>query len=150
MATTNVKIVDLEKLGLNNELMKEYSDKNDEALKALTDAISDKLAVLEGEDEGSIKKIVTDKLAEIVADAPESLDTLKEISDWITSHGSDATTMNTAIQDNAAAISTLEEKVEALESAEPEPLVFATADEIRALWSEKNSDEEEDTENPDE
>lgn len=146
MATTNVKIVDLEKLGLNNELMKEYSDKNDEALKALTDAISDKLAVLEGEDEGSVKKIVADKLAEIVADAPESLDTLKEISDWITSHGSDAAEMNTAIQENASDISELKEKVEALESEEP--LVFATAEDIRALWAKKNSDEEEDTENP--
>lgn len=144
MATTNAKIVDLEKLGLNNELMKEYSDKNDEALKALTDAISDKLAVLEGEDEGSVKKIVADKLAEIVAGAPESLDTLKEISDWITSHGSDAAEMNTAIQENASDISELKEKVEALESEE---LVFATEDEIRALWAEKNSDEEENAEN---
>lgn len=146
MATTNEKIVTLALLALNNELATKYVDDADAALKTLIDAVSAKLAVLEGEDEGSVKKIVADALAEIVADAPESLDTLKEISDWIASHGSDAAEMNTAIQENASDISELKEKVESLESEEP--LVFATAEDIRALWAEKNSDEEEDTENP--
>ena len=48
---------------------------------------------------------VTAKIAEIVANAPEDLDTLKEISDWISSHANDAAAMNTAISTNAEAIS---------------------------------------------
>ena len=45
-----------------------------------------------------VEKIVTDKVAEIVADAPEDFDTLKELSDWIYTHEESAATMNTAIQ----------------------------------------------------
>ena len=48
---------------------------------------------------------VTAKIAEIVANAPEDLDTLKEISDWISSHANDAAAMNTAILANTEAIS---------------------------------------------
>ena len=47
--------------------------------------------------EGSVRKITADAIAEIVADAPESLDTLKEIADWIATHASDAAAMNSAI-----------------------------------------------------
>ena len=48
---------------------------------------------------------VTAKIAEIIANAPEDLDTLKEISDWISSHANDAATMNTEIKANTEAIS---------------------------------------------
>ena len=65
------------------------------------------LATLNGEGEGSVKKTVTDEIAKVVADAPESLDTLKEISDWISSHESDASAMNSAIQTNKTDIATL-------------------------------------------
>jgi hypothetical protein len=47
---------------------------------------------------------ITEKVAEIVADAPEDFDTLKEMSDWISSHEDSAAAMNSAIQANAAAI----------------------------------------------
>ena len=47
--------------------------------------------------EGSVRKITADAVAEIVAEAPEALDTLKEIADWITNHASDAAEMNSAI-----------------------------------------------------
>ena len=66
------------------------------------------LATLNGEGEGSVKKTVTDEIAKVVADAPESLDTLKEISDWISSHESDASAMNSAIQANKSDIATLQ------------------------------------------
>ena len=66
------------------------------------------LATLNGEGEGSVKKTVTDEIAKVVADAPESLDTLKEISDWISSHESDASAMNGAIQTNKSDIATLQ------------------------------------------
>ena len=65
------------------------------------------LATLNGEGEGSVKKTVTDEIAKVVADAPESLDTLKEISDWISTHESDASAMNSAIQTNKTDIATL-------------------------------------------
>lgn len=54
---------------------------------------------------GSVEKIVRDAIAAVIASAPSDFDTLKEISDWIASHASDATAMNTAIQSNTAAIS---------------------------------------------
>ena len=54
-----------------------------------------------------VEKIVTDKVAEIVADAPEDFDTLKELSDWIYTHEESAATMNTAIRTNANSIESL-------------------------------------------
>lgn len=41
---------------------------------------------------------ITNKVAEIVAGAPEDFDTLKEMSDWISTHEESAAAMNTAIQ----------------------------------------------------
>lgn len=58
--------------------------------------------------EGSVKKQVNDAIAAVVANAPEDLDTLKEISDWISGHGDDAAAMNSSIQANATAIAALE------------------------------------------
>ena len=54
-----------------------------------------------------VSSTVTTEIAKVVADAPESLDTLKEISDWISSHESDASAMNSAIQTNKSDIDTL-------------------------------------------
>lgn len=54
---------------------------------------------------------VTAKIAEIVANAPEDLDTLKEIADWISSHADDAAAMNTAISTNTSDIATLKTSV---------------------------------------
>lgn len=48
-------------------------------------AIESRLDVIEGDakTEGSIKKAAADAVAEVVAGAPESFDTLKEIAEWI-------------------------------------------------------------------
>ena len=54
---------------------------------------------------------VTAKIAEIVANAPEDLDTLKEISDWIKTHANDASAMNTQINTNKSDISALKTSV---------------------------------------
>jgi hypothetical protein len=51
-------------------------------------------------------ELITSKVAEIVANAPEDFDTLKEMSDWLTEHEDSAATMNTAIQKNADDITT--------------------------------------------
>lgn len=58
--------------------------------------------------EGSVKKQVNDAIAAVVANAPEDLNTLKEISDWISTHAESAAAMNTDIQANATAIAALE------------------------------------------
>ena len=76
---------------------------NETTISSHTTAIN----TLNGDGEGSVKKTVTDEIAKVVADAPESLDTLKEISDWIGSHESDASAMNSAIQTNKSDIATL-------------------------------------------
>lgn len=55
------------------------------------------IETLQGTGEGSVVKAVADALAKLVADAPESLNTLKEISDWITEHADDASAMNSEI-----------------------------------------------------
>lgn len=53
-----------------------------------------------------VESKVTEKVAEIVAGAPEDFDTLKEMSDWLTEHEDSAATMNSAIQKNAEDIAT--------------------------------------------
>lgn len=54
---------------------------------------------------------ITEKVAEIVADAPEDFDTLKEMSDWIEDHEDSAAAMNTAIQQNTTALAGKVDKV---------------------------------------
>ena len=60
---------------------------------------------------GQITAEVTAKIAEIVANAPEDLDTLKEIADWISAHADDAAAMNTQITENKNEISSLKTTV---------------------------------------
>lgn len=73
------------------------------AVKQNTQAI----ATLNGTGVGSVSKTVADAVAKIVADAPESFNTLKEISDWITTHSSSASDMNSQIQTNKTGIANL-------------------------------------------
>lgn len=69
------------------------------------DEISDYAAPYTKEEtEELIARHTAEQIAKIVADAPESFDTLKELSDWIEDHQSDAGTMNSAIAANASAI----------------------------------------------
>lgn len=60
---------------------------------------------------GRITGEVTAKIAEIVADAPEDLDTLKEIADWISAHADSASEMNTQINTNKNDIAALQTSV---------------------------------------
>lgn len=53
-----------------------------------------------------VKETVNNAVAEIVANAPEDFDTLKEMSDWISEHEDDAAAMNTAILENKNSIAT--------------------------------------------
>ena len=63
---------------------------------------------------GQITSAVAAKIAEVVANAPEDLDTLKEIADWISAHADDAAAMNTQIQTNKNNIAALSDDAAAM------------------------------------
>lgn len=84
--------------------------------KAAEKANADAIAILNGA--SSVEGSVAFQIAQIVASADADFDTLKEIADWISTHNTDATTMNSSIATNknniatnAAAIKDLEELV---------------------------------------
>lgn len=54
-----------------------------------------------------IQETVNEAVAKLVADAPESFDTLKEIADWLSEHETDAISMSNSIQTNKENIETL-------------------------------------------
>lgn len=56
----------------------------------------------------NISGSVAYQIAQIVSDAPEAYDTLKEIATWITNHAGDAATMNAHIAQNTSDIKALE------------------------------------------
>lgn len=87
---------------------KKYTDGkayDDTALKGRVAANETAIEKLNGSKttEGSVAY----QIAQIVADADESYDTLKEIADWIGTHTGDAATMNSNITSNTTAINEL-------------------------------------------
>lgn len=80
--------------------------------------VSAAVDVLNGTGDGSVLKTVADGIAQIIADAPEDLDTLKEISDWIINHPNDAAALNSAITQNAADIAANEQAIAAMNNAD--------------------------------
>ena len=93
---------------------KSAADAAQDDVDALTEDVqanASAIATLNGTGTGSVRKQVADAVAQIVADAPEAYDTLKEISDWISSHAGDASEMNSAIQQNTTDIGALETAV---------------------------------------
>lgn len=91
---------------------------DDTALKGRVSANEAALQKLNGTGEGSVSKSVADAVAAIVNGAPEAYDTLKEISDWISGHASDASGMNSSIKANKADIDALKELVGTLPEGE--------------------------------
>lgn len=91
----------LDEIGKGN-LAKALQDEID-AKASSTDltALSGKVTTLIGNETGddtkSARTMAAEEVAKIVAGAPESLDTLKEIADWISQHADDAAAMNSAI-----------------------------------------------------
>ena len=53
----------------------------------------------------------------MIADAPESFDTLKELSDWINTHSESASEMNSKIQKNASEIEKKLDKNQGVENS---------------------------------
>lgn len=61
-------------------------------------------SILNGTGSESVYSKIMLSIAEVVAEAPEDFDTLKEISDWISGHEDSAAAMNSAIRANTTAI----------------------------------------------
>lgn len=80
---------------------------NDTALDTQVKKNTDAIGVLNGTGAGSVTKTVSDAVAKVVANAPSDFDTLKEISDWISTHTNSAATMNSQITTNKEGIATL-------------------------------------------
>lgn len=71
---------------------------DDTALTGRVTTVEEKVTTLIGDDASkSARTIASEEVAKIVAGADASYDTLKEIADWISSHKTDATAMNSAI-----------------------------------------------------
>lgn len=75
-------------------------------------------------------QLITSKVAEIVADAPEDFDTLKEMSDWITNHEDSAAAMNSAIAANTAAIAGKADKTTTYTKTENDNLLNGKVDKV--------------------
>lgn len=104
------------------------SEYNDTEIKKSIKANTDAIGVLNGTGEGSVDKKVADAVASIVADAPAAYDTLKEISDWISTHTSDASAMNSSIQANKTDIANLAKLVGTLPEGEDSATIVAYID----------------------
>ena len=71
---------------------------DDTELAGRVTTVENTVTTLVGEDTSkSARTIASEEVAKIVAGADASYDTLKEIADWISSHKTDATAMNSAI-----------------------------------------------------
>lgn len=144
---TNVQYLDMEGLSLYDSLIKAKiatdivaNKYDDTALKGRVSANETAITTLNGEGEGSVKKQVNDAVAKIVADAPEAYDTLKEISDWISSHADDASAMNSQISTNKSDITALKTLIGTLpEGAESSTIVAYIAEAIGASQTDLTS-----------
>lgn len=116
---------------------------NDTALDTQVKKNTDAIATLNGIGDGSVSKQVSDGIAKIVANAPSDFDTLKEISDWISTHSTDATAMNTQISSNKANIATntsnISAEVTRAKAAEKTNADAITTETTRAKAAEKTN-----------
>ena len=102
------------------------SEYNDTEIKKSIKANTDAIGVLNGTGDGSVDKKVADAVASIVANA--AYDTLKEISDWISTHTEDASAMNSSIQANKTDIANLAKLVGTLPEGEDSATIVAYID----------------------
>ena len=79
-------------------------------------ANAEAIDVLNGTDEGSVAKTVATEIAKVIANAPASYDTLKEIADWINDHPNTVADINTAITNLTSRVSDLETDVSSLKT----------------------------------
>lgn len=100
-------------------------------IQANTNAIALLNNTTKGEDgkfvAGSVAATVETRVQQVINEAPEDFDTLKEIADWIDTHETEAGTMNTNIQKNASDIEALQAAQDNMEyEYETENIDFST------------------------
>ena len=94
----------------------------EDAAAAVADAADAKSAieVLNGEGEGSVKKIAEDAAADavaaVVAGAESDFDTLKEVADWIASDKEGSAALQVSVSKNTESINTINDDLGALET----------------------------------
>ena len=71
--------------------------------------LDDKINIINGDDEGSIKKTVNDAIASVIDSAPETLDTLKEVAEYIAADEQHAAEVTTTLSNHASAIQSLQD-----------------------------------------
>lgn len=98
------------------------TDLDDVSTRVKTNA--DAIATLNGDGAGSVKKQVSDAIADVVNSAPEAFDTLGEIASWIANDQTGAAAMSaqiaahtTAIADNSTAIANLDASYKAADTS---------------------------------
>ena len=98
-------------------LEKQFKSFNNTLVKPNDKKIKEWLTALNGDVdvEGSIANTIAKKIASVISGAPEDYDTLKEISDWISSHSSNAEEMLAKIEANKEGILSENEKIELVE-----------------------------------
>lgn len=92
---------------ISAELRTKLTAEDVKSIESAVTANTAAITLLNGTGEGSVAKTVADAIAAIVAGAPEDLNTLKELSDWISGHGSDVASMNSAISANTSGLEAL-------------------------------------------
>ena len=97
-------------------------------LKQSIDKNTTAIATLNGTGTGSVTRAVSEGIAKVVANAPASFDTLKEISDWIDTHEDGASSMNSAIQANTNDITDIRSRVPVNDKNDKRTLI------CRELW----------------
>ena len=104
---------------LTSTITSNYSELNSkiEANDAKIKENADKMATREDlvNTAAQIREQISTEISGIIADAPESFDTLKEISDWISTHEGSAASMNSNIAANTKAIEEINSKLSNIE-----------------------------------
>lgn len=150
MADLNKNYLDQQGLALYDKLIKEYIDKannndaenmqkiiddlaalaetveaNSDAIAANKEAIEDNAAAIEilngdKDVEGSVAQKIDDAITSLIDGAPEALDTLKEIADWIADDETGTAALIDRVAQNEEDIAANKEAIEALQAKQEE------------------------------
>jgi hypothetical protein len=71
--------------------------------------LDDKINIINGDGDGSIKKTVNDAIASVIDSAPETLDTLKEVAEYIAKDEQRAVEITTILSNHTSAIQSLQD-----------------------------------------
>ena len=112
--------INAEILRLNEELNTLKESVNNAASKSDVEKNSAAIEVLNGDGEGSVKKIAEDAaataVANVVAGAESDFDTLKEIADWIAADKEGSAALQTTVSNHTESINTINSNLGDLES----------------------------------